>query len=69
MTLVRLNSKRTGQYFVIPISNRVTGSFILIDPIDNQTLAAGMITAALQPKTPPVASRSSPAELPYGSPV
>ena len=30
------------------IENRVTGAFIVVEPISNETLAAGMITAAVQ---------------------
>src|SRR5712691_1809106 len=34
-------------FFDLYASNRITGSFILIDPISNTTVAAGMIREAL----------------------
>ena len=47
--------KRSARCFFDPYrSNRSTGSFILIDPITNETLGAGMILqAASRPSDPP----------------
>jgi hypothetical protein len=38
-------------------TNRVTGSFILIDPISNATVAAGMIEGALEDQASSIAGR------------
>jgi bifunctional enzyme CysN/CysC len=38
-------------FFDIYEQNHVTGSFVLIDPITNQTMAAGMITGMVEQKT------------------